>query len=484
MQVPFLWGLRAAPGPFLSGPRRYHRPLLPATPPTLRRQLGLWAVSALVVGDMLGTGIFFTPGELASVAESPWQVYFFWGLCGAITLCGALTLAELTTLLPRAGASYHIIREGFGPFWAFLKIWVEMWVSGPGSVAGVAIVLGEFVARLPAAPAGVSATTWGALAIAAFALVNLCGVRWGGRTQVVLTAVKIAGLLALVLGSLLFAVPAPSTAAGEAAKAQGASLLGFMRLMGLGVAAVLFTYDGWIDVSHVGGEVREPAKHLPVALGVGVGGLTLLYLAVNFAYLRVVPLEAMRAAPTAVATTVALAAFGPTGGQGLNVLIVVSILGALGGLVMTLPRLYYAAAVQYRDQSAGGRGRRFFEALAWVPARSAVPAGSVLFAATLSIAALCFFSTFRRIVTYFVVPLHVVNILMVASVFRLRRRLGSTPGAYRTPGYPLVPAAYVLVLALLLASAIAYNPLDTMIGIAMTATCVPVYAWIRTPGRA
>jgi APA family basic amino acid/polyamine antiporter len=238
-------------------------------------------VSALVVGDVLGTGIFFTPGELAAVAESPGQVYFFWALCGAITLCGALTLAELTTLLPRAGASYHIIREGFGPFWGFLKIWVEMWVSGPGSVA-VAIVLGEFAAPLPAAPAGVSATTWGVLAIAAFAAVNLCGVRWGGRTQVVLTAVKIAGLLALVFGSLLLAPPAEATAAGHAATGQGSSLLGFVGLVGLGVAAVLFTYDGWIDVSHVGGEVSEPAKDLPLALGLGVGGLTLLYLVVNF----------------------------------------------------------------------------------------------------------------------------------------------------------------------------------------------------------
>jgi APA family basic amino acid/polyamine antiporter len=195
---------------------------------------------------MLGTGIFFTPGELASVAESPWQVYFFWGLCGAITLCGALTLAELTTLLPRAGASYHIIREGFGPFPAFLKIWVEMWLSGPGSVAGVAIVLGEFAVRRPAAPSAVSATAWGALAIAGLAVVNLCGVRWGGRTQVVLTIVKIAGLLALVLGSLLLATPAAPTGAAEAAKAEGASLFGFVRLVGLGVAAVLFTTTaGW-----------------------------------------------------------------------------------------------------------------------------------------------------------------------------------------------------------------------------------------------
>jgi basic amino acid/polyamine antiporter, APA family len=456
-------------------------PLPPQTAPALRRQLGRWAVAALVVGDMLGTGIFFTPGELASVAQSPWQVYFFWAVCGAITLCGALTLAELATLLPRAGASYHAIREAFGAFPAFLKIWVEMWVSGPGSVAGVAVIFGEFAARLPGVPAGTSVTAWGVAAIAAFALVNLCGVKWGGRTQVALTAAKVAGLVALVLGSLFLAAPAPTLGAEADATASGASLAGFIRLVGLGVAAVLFTYDGWVDVTHVAGEVKEPARDLPLALGLGVGGLTLLYLVVNFAFLRVVPLEAMRASPTTVAGDAARAAFGPAGGQVLNVVLMVSILGALGGLVMTLPRLYYAAAEQYRAETAGRAVGRFFDALAWVPARSAVPAGAVLFAAALSIAALCFFSTFRRIVTYFVVPLHLVNILLVASVFRLRPRLGFPPGTYRTPGYPVVPAAYILVLALFLVSAIVYNPFDTLIGLAMAATSVPVYLWVRTP---
>jgi basic amino acid/polyamine antiporter, APA family len=457
-------------------------PLPPPTSTDLRRQLGLPAVAAVVVGDMLGTGVFFTPGELAAVAQSPWQVYWFWGLCGAITLCGALTVAELATLVPRAGASYHIIREAFGPLPAFVKIWVETWVSGPGSVAGVAIVLGEFAARLPAAPPEVSATTWGALAIAAFAGINLCGVRWGGGTQVVLTLLKVTGLLALVVGSLQFADPV-APGAVETARAQGASLPGFVRLVGLGVAAVLFTYDGWVDVTHVAGEVRQPARHLPLALGLGVGGLTLLYLVVNAAYLRVVPLEAMRAAPATVATTVALAAFGPTGGQVINALIVVSILGALGGLVMTLPRLYFAAAEQYRDASAPGRARHVFRALAWVPARSGVPAGAVLLTAALSIAALCFFGTFRRIVTYFVVPVHLVNILMVGAVFPLRRRLGTTATGYRTPGYPVVPLVYILVLALFLVSAMAYNPVDTLIGMAMTATGLPVYLWIAARER-
>jgi len=251
--------------------------------------------------------------------------------------------------------------------------------------------------------------------------------------------------------------------------------------VGLGVAVVLFSYDGWVDVTHVAGEVSEPRKNLPLGLGLGVFGVTLLYLIVNHAYLRVVPLEAMRAAPNTVATAVALAAFGPVGGQALNGLMMVSILGALGGLVMTLPRLFYAAAAQYAEPTAGRRPNPFFRALSRVSPKG-VPAGSVLFCAALSIAALFLFGTFRRLVTFFVVPVHVVNILMVASVFRLRRAAAQAEARFRTPGYPFVPVVYILVLLLFLLSAVVYNPLDTLIGVAMTSTGIPVYWWIsRSP---
>ena len=445
----------------------------------LRRQLGFPAVAAVVVGDMLGSGIFFTPGELAAVAQSPWQVYFFWGLCGVITLCGALTLAELTVLLPRAGASYHVIREAFGPFWAFLKIWIEMWVSGPGSVAGVAILLGELVARLLGERSLVSPVGWGIAAIAAFTVVNLLGVKWGGRTQVALTSLKVVGLLALVGGSLLLAPAVPSD---SAARLPDASLLGFIRLVGLGVAVVLFTYDGWVDVSHVAGEVKEPRRNLPRGLGLGVAFVTLLYLLVNYAYLRVVPLEAMRADPSGVATAVARATFGPTGGRIVDLAILVSILGALGGLVMTLPRLYYAAAAEYHGPLVPRGPALFFRTLATVSARH-VPKGASLFSAVLSITALLAFSTFRRIVTFFVVPLQVVNILMVGAVFRLRPRVSRTERPYLSPGYPLLPAVYVLVLVLFLLSAIVYNPLETLAGVALTASGIPVYLWIRGKER-
>lgn len=449
--------------------------------PALRRQLGLAAVTAIVAGDMLGSGIFFTPGELAAVAVRPWQVYFLWALCGGITLCGALALAELATRLPRAGASYHIIREAYGPFWAFLKAWMEMWVSGPGSVAGVAIVFGEFLVRFLGEGAPITPPAAGALAIVLFALVNLRGVEWGGWTQVALTTAKVVGLLALVAGSLLLADAAPPAAPAMAGDGEG--LVGLARVVGLGVAAVLFTYDGWVDVSHLAGEVKSPRRHLPLGLTAGVAGISVLYLLVNHAYLRVVPLDAMRDAPATVANQVALAAFGPTGGRLLNGLVMLSIFGALGGLVMTLPRLFYAAAAQYEPASRGTRVHPFFGGLSRVSGTTAVPAGAILFCAAMSIVAILFFQSFSRLVTFFVVPLQVSNILVVAAVFRLPRGAPG-PDEYRTPGYPVVPLVYIVVLSMLLASAVFYQPVDTLIGVALTLTGVPVQRLLARAGGA
>ena len=440
----------------------------------LKRTLGLAAVAAIVMGNMLGSGVFFTPGELAAVAQHPWQVHFIWALSGIITLCGALTLAELCSLLPQAGASYHIIREGFGPFWGFLQVWLELWVTGPGAIAGIAIVFGEFMHRVTGG-LGVTPILWGIAAIIFFALVNLAGVEWGGRTQVLLTTIKVAGIAGLVVGGLFLAAPAAPVAAVVVADGMG-GVLGFTRFTGLGIAAVLFTYDGWIDVSHVAGEVRNPKRDFPLGLGLGVGALTVLYIVVNVAYLRVVPLQAMRDAPTAVAATVATAAYGVRGAPLLNGLMVVSIFGALGGLVMTLPRLFYTLAAAHVGISRG-IGRHFFSGLSRVSARTAVPSGAILFTVTTSIAALLFFGSFSRLVNFLVVPLQLANILMVAALFRLRKRHGP-PTGYRTPGYPLTPVVYIVVMAGFLLSAIAYQPTDTLIGVALASTGIPVYLWL------
>ena len=440
---------------------------------TLERKLGLSAVMAVVVGDMIGSGIFFTPGELAAVATSEWQVYFFWSLCGLITLCGALTLAELSALIPKAGVSYHALTEAFGPFAGFMQAWMMVLVSGPGAIAGVAILFGELANQVVGTASEGAQLGWAATAIVFFALVNLRGAEWGGRTQVLLTSIKVVGLFALIVGGALLAAPATVTAIPETAN-DAENLTGFLRFIGLGVAIVLFTYDGWIDASNVAGEVKNPNRNFPVAMGVGVLLITVIYLLVNYAFLRVVPLEAMREDPTLVAPRVAEAAFGSAGGSLLNVLMWISIFGALGGLVMTLPRLFYAAASEYVGRAGGTRLGPLFRGLAWQSAGRSVPSGAILFAAGVSIAALLFFGSFSRIVNFFVVPFQFMNMLMVASIFRLRPRL-STPETYRLPGYPVVPAIFIGVMGLFLLTAIWFNPLDSLIGVALTLAGAPVY---------
>jgi len=442
----------------------------------LTRKLGLSAILAIVVGDMIGSGIFFTPGELAAVATAEWQVYFFWSLCGLITLCGAMTLAELATLIPRAGVSYHALTEAYGPFAGFMQAWMMVLVSGPGAIAGVAILFGELANRVFGDGAMSLQRLWAVGAIGFFTVINLRGVEWGGRTQEFLTSVKVIGLILLVAGGVFLADAAPRGELTERALADG-GLIDLLRFVGLGVAVVLFTYDGWIDASNIAGEVRDPGRTFPRAMAIGVMLITGIYLLVNFAFLRVVPLEAMRVEPTLVATRVAEAAFGGTGGEALSILIWVSIFGALGGLIMTLPRLFYAAAVEYVDRSEGTFLSPLFRGIAAFSERRSVPSGAVLFAAATSVAALLFFGSFSRIVTFFVVPFQLMNILMVSSIFVLRPKL-STPASYRLPGYPFVPAFFIFVMLLFVLAALYYNPVDSLIGIALTLAGAPVFWWL------
>ncbi len=447
----------------------------------MQRKLGLAAVLAVVMGDMIGSGIFFTPGQLAAVADHNWQVYFFWALCGVITLCGALTLAEIASLLPQSGATYHALREAFGPFVAFMQAWIMILISGPGAIAGVAILFGDFAARiLSSTPVALSPLIWAAMAIAFFTLINLRGAVSGGRTQVFLTTIKVIGLLAIISGALFLATPAatgnPTTSILEIKSKDG--LWSFFQFVGVGVAIVLFTYDGWIDASNVAGEVRNPDRNFPLAMGLGVTAITLIYLLVNYAFLQVVPLADMRQEPTTVAATVAEAAFGQSGGMLLNAFILISIFGALGGLIMTLPRLYYAAASEYKKAASGTFLAPLFETLGYISPKTGVPAGSIILGSLIAIIAMVFFGSFSRIVIFFVVPFQCINMLMVASIFRLRPRL-ATRQTFRSPFYPILPLVYISVMTLFMITSLVYNPLESLIGIALTMLGIPVYIKLR-----
>ncbi len=439
----------------------------------MQRKLGLSVVLAIVMGDMIGSGIFFTPGQLAVVAEHNWQVYFFWGLCGLITLCGALTLAEIASLKPESGATYHALREAFGPFVAFMQAWIMILISGPGAIAGIAILFGEFATRvLGASPIAFNPMLWACLAIAFFALVNLRGVEIGGRAQVVLTLIKVTGLLTIIIGALFFAEPV----AVVEPKIQSLEYnwLAVFQFVGAGVAIVLFTYDGWIDASNVAGEVKDPNRNFPLAMGIGVMAITLIYLLVNYAFLQVMTLEQMKLEPETVAATIAELSFGASGSLFLNIFILISIFGALGGLIMTIPRLYYAAACEYQQAASATPFAWIFNSLSYLSPKSGVPAGAIIMGSIIAILALSFFGSFSRIVTFFVVPFQCINMLMVGSIFRLRPAL-SRPGCYRSPLYPLLPIVYISVVSVFMIASIIYYPTESLIGILLTFAGVPVY---------
>ncbi len=444
---------------------------------SLQRKLGFATIFAIVTGNMVGSGLFFTPGELASVAVAHWQVYFFWGLCGLITLCGALTLAELSILLPRPGVMYHSATEAYGPFAGFFQGWVQILISGPGSIAGIAILFGELANQMLGIQSDSLRIVWAISAILFFVAVNLRGAEWGGGTQVIITAAKIGGIMALVVGAIFFAAPAPLEVVTSVGEADD-GLFATIRVIGLGVAVVLFTYDGWADASHLAGEVKNPQKNLPLAMGFGVVFITLMYLLVNYAFLRVVSLDFMRENPTLVAMSVAKAAFGETGSIIISVLMWVSIFGALGGLIMSIPRLYYATVSGFKEAASKTFLGPFFNALSYLSPKRSVPTGALLYSAAIAIIAILFFGTFSRIVGFLVVPLQCINIMVVSSIFILRPRL-SKPESFRTPGYPFVPAIFIIIMSMFMVSAVIYNPLDSLVGIVLSLSAIPVYLRLK-----
>ncbi len=444
---------------------------------SLQRKLGFITIFSIVTGNIIGSGLFFTPGELAAVAEAEWQVYFFWSLCGFIVLCGALTFAELSILLPRAGVMYHSLNEAYGPFAGFFQGWVQILISGPGSIAGVAIFFGELANQVLGIENNSLRLMWGALAILFFAIINLRGVEQGGKTQIVITTAKLTGILGLIIGAIFFASPIEWTPQTDVI-ASDVSIWSTMQFIGLGVGIVLFTYDGWADASHLAGEVKNPKKNLPLGIGIGVLTVMCIYLLINYAFLSVVSLEFMRDNPTIVATTVAEAAFGSAGVNVMQILIWISIFGATGGLVMSIPRLYYATVSDFKDDAAKTFMKPFFNALSYLSPKTSVPSGAIIYSAAMAIFFLLFFGTFANIVTFLMVPLQFINILIVSSIFILRPRL-SKEGDFKTPLYPLVPLIFIITMSILIVSALIYKTEQSLYGIALSLTSIPVYLILK-----
>ena len=449
-----------APTPTVAAP-----PLAPSGAGALPRRLGLFATAAFVVGNIIGSGIFRVPSAVAADAGSVGAALAVWILGGVVTTCGALAMAELAAMLPRSGGLYVYLREAFGPAAAFVFGWTALFLT-PAGTAGVALVFAQYVGTLvPLGALGERAVA--AAAVSVLGIAAYRSTRGGAAIQGAATLAKLLGIVVLV--ALAFALgDGRAGAFGAGAPPAGTPAGGGILLA---LVAALWSFNGFQDMLNVAGEVRDPGRALPRALVLGMAAVVLVYLAANLAYLWVLPFAELRASPV-VASAMAARVLGSAGAALVSALVIVSTFGTLNGIVVTMPRFFYAMA-------ADGL---LFAPLARVHPRFGTPHVAIL-AYTLCALLLVWFRSFEQLSAAFVLGLWPFSAAAAAAVLVLRRTRPDLPRPYRTPGYPFVPLVFVAGVALVLGNAILERPASTLLGIVLTLLGVPVYVVWRRVSR-
>ena len=431
----------------------------------LPRRLGLWSAVAVLIGSTIGSGIFRTPAGIAERLPGLAAMLLVWMVGGLIALCGALTLAEVAGALPETGGLYVFIREAWGRLPAFLFGWAELVVIRAASLGAVATTFAEYFFRVLGYDTTVAPyANWvhyvAAVAIALTAGFNYVGVRWGSLVQNATTLAKYGGLVFIII--LAFAIGLPRTGGNYTPALPAGSLS--IAPFGLALVSVLWAFDGWADLSFVGGEVKDPRRNLPRALIWGTLAVIGVYLAANLAYLAVLSIDEIRASRL-VAAEVAERLVGAPGVVFVALTVMLSTFGTLNGSLLTAPRIFFAMADD----------RLFFKPVARVHPRFETPYVAIALAAVLGIL-FVLVRTFEQLADAFVTAIIPFYALGVASVFVLRRRPGYDP-PFRVPGYPVVPALFVLSTIYLLANAL-IDPASRWATAAVLGTIVvgiPVY---------
>lgn len=408
----------------------------------LPRKLGVWSAIAVVVGSTIGSGIFRTPAVIADRLPGPLPMMLIWVVGGLFVLCGALTIAELAGAYPRSGGPYAFIREGFGRAWAFLFGWSQLTLIRPAALGGVSTVFAEYALRVSGYNPAVEPYSSYVHYIAAVAIVivgvfNYVGVQWGALVQNLTTLAKYGGLVVIVVFALAIGLPSTGGHYTPLTPPGSFSLAPF----GLAIVSVLWAYDGWLDASYVGGEVKEPRRNLPIALIAGTGAVIAIYLLANLAYMAVLPIDEIRRSP-AVAAEVAQVVLGGPGLAFVGLTVAISTFGTLNGTMMTSPRVFFALSEQ----------GSVFRPLGRVHPRFETPFVAVVVSTTIGVL-FVMIGTFERLADAFVTASVPFYALAVAAVYFVRRKPDYNP-PFRVPGYPLVPALFIVAALYLLVNAL------------------------------
>lgn len=425
------------------------------------------SAGAVLIGSTIGSGIFRSPASIAGRLPGPLALMSVWTIGGLVALCGALTLAEVGGALPRTGGIYVFIREGWGKLPAFLFGWSELVIIRAAALGAVATTFAEYALRMrgynPAiAPYDDYVHYLAAVAIVVLAGVNVIGVR---LSALVLELTTIAKYGALVFIVILAAAVGPLLTSGGGHLQPMAPAGSFtVGAFGLALVSVLWAYDGWADLSFVAGEVKNPRRNVPLALIGGTLAVIFIYLAVNLAYLSVLPVIQMRDSKL-IAADVVERLVGAWGVLCIGIAVVLSTFGTLNGSLLTAPRIFFAMA----DDGL------FFRPIAAVHPRFETPYVAIALCALLGVI-FVLLRSFEQLADTFVIAIVPFYALAVAAVFPLRKKAGYDP-PFRVPGYPVVPGLFILATGFLLINAIVdpNSRWGTIAVLAITLLGVPVY---------
>ena len=425
-----------------------------------RRALGLFDATMVVIGGIIGAGIFINPYLVARTLDTPALVLAAWILGGAIAMAGALAYAELGARLPRAGGQYVYLREAWHPLAGFLYGWALLFLIESGAIAAVAITFAEYALRLAGAPDAVPQPL-AVTAIVVLSVINYFGVKPGSRVLNIFVVLKVAALAVLILLAWFQAGAPDWLSAGRTDDSPTTALT-----FGAVLIPILFAYGGWQVTNYVAEEMRDPVRDLPRALILGTLAVVAIYLLVNIAYLRTLGLDGLAATTTPAADT-AGRWFGAQGERFIAGAIAISTFGFLSLAVLAPARVYYAMAAD----------NTFFPALARLHPRYRTPAAAIVVQSAWAIV-LTLTGRYGDLLNTVVFADWIFFGLTVAGLFVLRRR-GPEAGAagYRMPGYPWLPALFVLVSAIVVFSAIREAPLRSLAGAGLLAAGIPVYAY-------
>jgi len=431
--------------------------------PSLARQLGLFDATMLVMGGIVGSGIFINPYVVAQQVHTPALILAAWILGGIVAVIGAFIWAELAATLPAVGGQYAYLREAYHPGVAFLYGWVLLLVIQTGGMAAVSITFARYFVELT----GLQARDWvvATAALATLTFINCLGVKTGGRTQSALMVMKIVAISALMIAGLaLTGRRVTITTATE----REWSLTSF----GAAMVPVLFAYGGWQTANFLAAEVKEPKKNLPRGLLLGVLGVVILYIGVNWVYLRSLGPRVL-AATTTPATAVMRMALGQQGAKFIAAAIAISTLGFLSQSILTAPRVYFAMA----------EDGLFFRAIAWLDPRTRVPVVAIVLQSVWTVV-IALSGRYEEILNYVVSMDFLFFGLTATTIFVFRKRAArgemNANQGYRVPGHPVSTAMFVAICWWVVANTVYRYPQNSLIGFVLLLAGIPAYwFWSR-----